>query len=882
MKNRILLLGLLSIMLVATGQQRAYGQSVKISTLVEKVDGQSFYIHTVSKGQTLYSIAKAYKISVEELNSINPEIQNGMKVGVLLKVPNIKGRNSNAQEIKYADKFLFHQVEKGNTLYTLSRQYQMPVDEIHEWNSWLQSGFNPGIVLRFPKPDVDKEALRKDMGIGAVLVDTVKYQKHLVEQGQTLYAISKLYAIGIDELIELNPSAKDGLSLGEELLVPEPITHASKDTAEVIVAQSDSSLIVESTTFEEHIVQHGETLYSLSKHYKLTKEEIIKYNPFASEVLSVGAIVRIPEHAKAEVKPVEELIIDAENRGLAIKDTFIWEDRRYYYHQVEEKETLYSISKFYHIKVRKINKANDELEDNQLSLGQVIRIPKKDIKDIKTVARRVKQKHAIVASKADIVEILEVVNSTVFPCDTFIMTDSTTFNVALMLPFYLFSNDTLGTGDTLLIDEKAINKGANSEEDEIQIYEKSRIFIDFYEGFLLAVDSMKQQGIAINLHVYDTEKSADTVKVILQDSIFFNMDLIVGPVYNSTLKVVNDFSKQNGIKLVSPLMASEAEFLNDNPYFIQVIPSQGTQIKAFSTVLSNYYHKNIVIIHYNSLKELEVVDLYKKYLTPQLELHAGTDSIMFSDITFDRENSFAIVKPRKDEDNNDKEIIDHPLKRALIDSVPNIVILPSRERGLVSNTIRQLNTIYKEASTDYDITLCGFSNTMKYENIDMEYFHNLEYHTFIPFKPDYDNPEVKNFVRKYRDTYYSEPNQFGFQGYDVGFYFMSMLSKYGPEFQDCIYKSINDTSIALTQNEFHFIQESSSTGFENNHVYVLMYDHDYDIIRLDKLFNAVPIAKKKTENKLILDINATDKPKAEPVMEKQKDDSGLRLYRKPE
>jgi LysM repeat protein len=885
MKHVIKILSILLLSVLLNGTLSAQS-GVEISNVIQRLDGSSFYLHTVEKGHTLYSISRAYKIDTEVLELINPEIADGLTLGQDIKIPNIKGRNSSNAEIEVADQFNFYEVEKGNTLYSLSKQFNMSVDEIHNWNPWLQNGFNPGLVLRFPKQDSDADALKAQLWQqNQSMLDSTVFVDHTVEAGQTLYSIGKHHNVGVDVLIEYNPSVKDGLSVGEILKVPVMPESINNSMDSTIVTGTDTIRIQEATNFLEHVVQHGETLYSLSKKYDIAKEEILKYNPFASEILSVGAIVRIPETGK-EIKPVEELISDAEERGLAIKDTFVWEDRRYYYHEVMMKETLYSISKFYHIKIRKVVKANTDLDNDQLAQGDVIRIPKKDIKDIKTVARRVKQKYARLAETAPIREIVEMVNQSVFPCDTFICSNQDTFNVALMLPFYLFSNDTLGMGDTLIVDgDKAdtryqITAGADNEE-QIVIYDKSKVFLEFYEGFLLAVDTMKQQGLNINLHVFDTDKSADSVKAILEDSIMLTMDLIVGPVYNSTLSVVNEFSKEHNIKLVSPLMASSDEFVANNPNFIQVTPSQETKIKAFSTVLSNYFHKNIVVLHYGSLKEQDVVELYKKYLVPQLKLNAGTDDVMFSDYLFDREKSFQIVKPRKDEENNDVEIIDHPLKKALIDSIPNLVILPSRERGLVSNTIRQLNTIYKEVASDYDITLCGFSNAMKYENIDMEYFHNLEFHTFTIFLPDYSKKEVKNFIKKYRASYFSEPDQFGFQGYDVGFYFLNLMKNYGPEFQDCIYKQINDTSITLTQNEFHFIQKSSETGYENHQVFVLMYDHDYDIIRLDKLFNAAPAVVKEENAPVLLPKEEDSDSEARPK-EVPQTDNNLKLYRKPQ
>ena len=103
----------------------------------------------------------------------------------------------------------------------------------------------------------------------------------------------------------------------------------------------------------------------------------------------------------------------------------------------------------------------------------------------------------------------------------------------------------------------------------------------FYQGFMLAVDSLKQQGLSINLHVFDTQNDTARIKEILNFPEFENNDLIIGPMYNHEVKLVSEYSKENQIKMISPL-SDNLNLVNENPYLFQVKPSYNSQIDEFA------------------------------------------------------------------------------------------------------------------------------------------------------------------------------------------------------------------------------------------------------------------------------------------------------------
>jgi len=194
----------------------------------------------------------------------------------------------------------------------------------------------------------------------------------------------------------------------------------------------------------EHTVKKGETLYSISRQYNISKDEILNNNPNASNILSIGDIIRIPENNNNKV------VKDSDSKVSSIP-----EDKKYYYHCVEKNESLSDIARFYHIKTRKIKKANSFLKKRDLVESDTLRIPKKDIRDIELVSRLIKERFSskIVVDQLSSDTLVLDKNVDCGAYEYHIKAD--TIDIALFLPFYLYENDTLGMSDTLLTDNES-------------------------------------------------------------------------------------------------------------------------------------------------------------------------------------------------------------------------------------------------------------------------------------------------------------------------------------------------------------------------------------------------------------------------------------------
>ncbi|NJM14202.1 MAG: LysM peptidoglycan-binding domain-containing protein [Bacteroidales bacterium] len=166
--------------------------TVKKSTNKVLVDRKYYYVHVVEEGHTLYSIGKAYGVSVEEIENANVNTRFGLQLGQALKIP-VKDTTVIELPRKWRRKAIKHKVEPGNTLYSVSRQYQVGIDEIVTLNPDVKHGLQVGKVIEIPKQFVN--TLSND----SVAVDTLQ-KGYTVSKGETLYSISKRFNVTIESL----------------------------------------------------------------------------------------------------------------------------------------------------------------------------------------------------------------------------------------------------------------------------------------------------------------------------------------------------------------------------------------------------------------------------------------------------------------------------------------------------------------------------------------------------------------------------------------------------------------------------------------------------------------------------------------------------------
>ncbi|MFI3323662.1 MAG: LysM peptidoglycan-binding domain-containing protein [Rikenellaceae bacterium] len=198
-------------------------------------------------------------------------------------------------------KYYIHTVEPKETIYSISKAYDVPQQIIIDLNSAeLKAGENIKIPYELP---AQKELSAREI--------KRTFSKHKVEKGETLYSISRKYEISIDTIIEDNPEIDPiALPSSYNLLIRKKMkgkNSQEQSEAQWVEYKSDLNLTTQSDGYRYHIVGKGETIYSLSRQSGLSEEEFALLNNL-SDGLKAGAIIKMPADSQEieEVTAVEE------------------------------------------------------------------------------------------------------------------------------------------------------------------------------------------------------------------------------------------------------------------------------------------------------------------------------------------------------------------------------------------------------------------------------------------------------------------------------------------------------------------------------------------------------------------------------------------------
>ena len=283
-----------------------------------------------------------------------------------------------------------------------------------------------------------------------------------------------------------------------------------------------------------------------------------------------------------------------------------------------------------------------------------------------------------VIGATDKMEIPDYISEVVMPVDPFV-------KVALLLPFS--AKDYPVFVDTLV------------EKMPVQISARSEQFISFYEGVLLAVDSLKNQGYKVNLKVFDTERSAEKMYTMVDEIDRFHPDLIIGPVYGSVYKALMDDLTNKNIPVIYPLSSRSEEF-GVYPDFIQVNPS----MKALTVAMSDWLRE-----------EAEEANLVCLNLTGNEVSHSDLEDIRLFKEYMHRIGSMNFY------DWNTSAVPLDGLRLQLLPDRENIIILPTTKEAEVSKILPVLSAL----TDGYRITVVGFPEWQAFTSVDHETYFKL-------------------------------------------------------------------------------------------------------------------------------------------------------------
>lgn len=434
----------------------------------------------------------------------------------------------------------------------------------------------------------------------------------------------------------------------------------------------------------------------------------------------------------------------------------------YYIHTVKKGQTIYMISKAYGADINEVIKENPEVKEG-IYAEQKIRIPVNKPAD----QSKKTPKPNIPESKEPKPEVPAEVE---VPCRQIDPGRNKTYNVALMLPLLL--------GEVPNIDVE--NYSSKSENDY-----RSLRFIQFYEGFRMALDSLEKNGISLKLYVYDEDKDTLQTKRMLRNPEMKNMDLIIGLLYQKNFQLVSDFAQKNGINIINPLSERE-QVITDHSRVFKVMPSNVSQISHLAEDLANEFpDQNIVIARNIQYSDLDAAD--------SLKMECSKRKLQ------------AIIT----------EGYEHAIEN-LSKEKGNVLVVFSENKVYAIELLTKLN----EIRNDYNLTIIGLPRWDKLDGLETDYLVNMKVHVMAPYFIDYQDKDVKKFVLNFQDQYKTDPELLAFQGFDVAYYFLSALQKYGKNFGHCV----PEFHMKSLQTDFQF-SRSNDNGYENQHWEMYEYEN---------------------------------------------------------
>ena len=183
------------------------GQILKIPSN-SGTNPDNMFIYIVKKGDTLYKIALRYNTTVNKIMDLNGLKSTNLSIGQALRIPEMYTK----EEDLYLPSFINYTVKKGDTLYSISKIYNVPVDTIIKDNSLTSSVLSVGQNLKI-RTDSYLECYGNDYTPPSNdIIYTVK-------KGDSLYQIAKKYNTSIDSIKKKNNLTTNALSIGQKLFI---------------------------------------------------------------------------------------------------------------------------------------------------------------------------------------------------------------------------------------------------------------------------------------------------------------------------------------------------------------------------------------------------------------------------------------------------------------------------------------------------------------------------------------------------------------------------------------------------------------------------------------------------------------------------------------
>lgn len=569
------------------------------------------------------------------------------------------------------------------------------------------------------------------------------YHYYEVPAKETVYSLCYKLDITKDEMIRHNPSVADGLRAGMTLFFPvdEGSDTQTSGTAAPTAASAPGRVI-------SHHVQKGETIFGIAHKYGVKTEDVIEQNPVLKNGLKAGQTISITIPGAPVEAPATETV-KAESAQPAAVETHM---KGYI---VKKKETFYSIAVANGLSVAALEAANPGV--TSLKEGQVLNIPVTEPVATTPAAPVENEPAAPVAAESS--AVTEPVSDEPESSDRVAAKKSV--SLAVMLPF--------------MLNEETPSKNATR-------------YTEFYKGFLLAVDSLRNSGAPIHVTAYDTEGSVLKVREALTDSAFRRHDAIIAPDNAAQLAILAEYGKNNNVKVINTFIVRDDSYLT-NPAVMQGnLPSSLMYRKTIDALVERLAYSTPV------------------FLTIKGAAGDKADFVAELRKTFDAKGKTYM----------DVEV-DGRLTVADLKALPadgNYTFIPATGRQADLNKLMPGIIEWRDQAVTPMVRLFGYPEWTTFRGETLENMHNLNTTVYSRFYTDEESARTQAIDAKYKHWYGSRmenavPRQ-GLLGFDTGMFVIPYVLE-GTDGYDGV------------QNGYYFTPAGENGGVYNDALYLVTF-----------------------------------------------------------
>lgn len=584
---------------------------------------------------------------------------------------------------------------------------------------------------------ISADAAVKDLPVK--VINGHPYHYYTVESKETIYSLCHKFGITKDEIVKFNPSVADGLKAGTMLFFP----------AEENVVLTPGNASQHGVQMISHTVTKGETIYGIAKNYGISTDALIEQNPIVREGLKAGQILHLTIPVKVENGESGvnvSVAVPAGQQGTTVRmapEGYI----------VKKKETFYSIANAHGITVEQLEAANPGI--TILKEGQVLSIP---------------------APQSAVAEVTQPAPSGTIPVgadgtvsvDDFARASGVTpavkeeLSVAVVLPF--------------MLNEETPSKSAQR-------------YTEFYKGFLIAVDSLRNNGVPVRVTAYDTEGSTLKLRQLLSDSTLKTHRMIIAPDASDQLAILGEFGREHGQKVFNGFIVRDESY-QSNPAVMQgTIPSPKMLDKAAEALAGRLAYSTPVFVSLADGANSDKADFISS-LKQRLE----AKGIEWKTISADSKLTAADLKELKADG--------------------NYTFIPLSARQSDLNRIMPAIIEWRDDAGMPSVKLIGYPEWITFRGETLQNMHNLNTTVYSRFFVDDDNIRTRRLEDRFKGWYGTGmepavPRQ-GLLGFDTGMFILNYLKNPVARYDG-------------VQNGYSFMTPEGAEGQCNNVLYLVNF-----------------------------------------------------------